>query len=69
MTLDFASLAPTVVVALIGWLIRQSLKGFNEKLDLVVSDVRGLRDDQERDGNRITALETVAELRRRNRPR
>lgn len=69
MNFDLAAVAPTVVVALIGWLIRQSFSRFSDKLDLVVSDVKGLRDDQERDGNRITALETVAELRRRQRPR
>lgn len=67
--IDFAAIAPTVAVALIGWLIRQSFKGFSDKLDLVVLDVKGLRDDQEKDGNRITALEAIAEFRRRGRTR
>lgn len=51
MTLDFTSLMPTVVVAVIGFLIRHSFKQFSDKLDHLV-------EAQQDHDSRITAVET-----------
>lgn len=69
MQLDFSALVPSLIVAVIGWLIRNTFKSFGDKLDKIAEDVHGVKAVQVDDGNRITALETVVEgwhpLRRR----
>lgn len=55
MTVDFSTILPTVVVAIIGFLIRHSFVEFGKKLDRLV-------DKQEEHDSRITAVETVLKV-------
>lgn len=58
MQVDFTALLPSLIVALIGWLIRLAFKEWGTKLDVAVKEIREIRDEH---GNRLTALETVVE--------
>lgn len=55
MTVDFGSIMPTAIIAVIGFLIRHSFQEFGRKLDKIV-------DTQEKHDSRITAVETVLKL-------
>ncbi len=61
MTVDFTSLLPTLIVGIIGWLIRNAFKTFGEQLKTAVEEISKVKDVQVFDGNRITALETSVE--------
>lgn len=55
MTVDLSNMLPTIVVAIIGFLIRHSFVRFEKKLDTLL-EVQGEHD------SRITAVETALKL-------
>ena len=59
MTVDFQALLPTIIVAIIGFLIRHSFKEFGDKLVSIANDVKDVREEQQEQGERVTVVETV----------
>lgn len=59
MTVDFSAILPTIIVAIIGFLIRHSFKEFGDKLASIVADVKDVREEQYEQGERVAVVETV----------
>jgi hypothetical protein len=55
--IDVTQLIGPAIMGIIGWLIRNTFKSFEEKLDGVVTEVHDMRDKQVLDGERIAKLE------------
>jgi hypothetical protein len=59
MTVDFSSVLPTVIVAIIGFLIRQSFKSFEDKLDSVVQQVGKLDERVDTQERRLSVTQAI----------
>lgn len=59
MTVDFGNVMPTVIIAIIGWLIRQSFKSFEEKLNGVVTTVQKLEERVESGERRFSVTQAI----------
>lgn len=59
MTVDFTSLMPTIIVAIIGWLIRNAFQDFKETLGKISAQVTKLDDRQDKHEHDLTVLKTI----------
>lgn len=59
MTVDLSNMLPTIIVAVIGFLIRHAFKEFGDKLVSIANDVKDVREAQQEQGERVTVVETV----------
>lgn len=59
MTADFTALLPTIIVAIIGWLIRQAFKSFEDKLTTVAATVERLDERMNAQERRLSVTHAV----------
>ncbi len=59
MSVDFTQALPTIIVGVIAWLIRQSFKGFEEKLTTAVTKIEALDARQDTIERRASVTEAI----------